>query len=448
MRIGRRRRREHPFVQGVLPFRDRVERLDRLFKRVIVGLTVGVGLLLVVLVPIGRSTARSVWIQLSAIPDRIATFNEPRGAFERRRRRERLAACDNARNALARVEADGSPGMARLLRLAGMDARTAIVRWGNFDQALAFPSTVFEVDDAGRSYRPRPNTESIWVIGLSLFGVSALFQIPDTPELRDAAAEAGGQIVPASVHWTNSWGCRGVEPDPGAPIRGIVLGDSCMQGALIGDAEAPPARLERRLSDALGAPVSILNTGVLGYSPEQEYATLVEFGDRFRPQFVIVSVCSNDFGDMSRQSNWEETEYWLDRITQYCRTRELMYIIVPISNEEELLGRRDLSVYPGQVTRVLKQGGANYVDPLEAFTDEQLRLRIAADSAGRPLSTSPLYNRHLRGDRHFSASGADLWAREVSRRLLLLWSSRALTGIQAPGAVAEYARRVATSSEY
>ena len=46
--------------------------------------------------------------------------------------------------------------------------------------------------------------------------------------------------------------------------------------------------------------VSILNTGHLGYSPEQYYYSLVEYADRFRPHFVVVSVFSNDFaGDMA-----------------------------------------------------------------------------------------------------------------------------------------------------
>ena len=45
--------------------------------------------------------------------------------------------------------------------------------------------------------------------------------------------------------------------------------------------------------------VSIVNAGVLGYSPEQYYYSLVAFADRFRPQFVVVSVFANDFGEAS-----------------------------------------------------------------------------------------------------------------------------------------------------
>ena len=40
------------------------------------------------------------------------------------------------------------------------------------------------------------------------------------------------QIVDGSTQTTNSWGLRGPEPDMRAAWRGIVLGDSYMQGLL------------------------------------------------------------------------------------------------------------------------------------------------------------------------------------------------------------------------
>ena len=53
--------------------------------------------------------------------------------------------------------------MQRLLRFAGLDPDHALVRWGNFDRTVLLPSTVFEADETGRSYRFRPNVRSIWV---------------------------------------------------------------------------------------------------------------------------------------------------------------------------------------------------------------------------------------------------------------------------------------------
>ena len=161
-----------------------------------------------------------------------------------------------------------------MLKAARMDPETAVIRWGNFDMTLVLSSDVFEPDDAGRSYRFKPFARSVWITGLSLHGASCLFQVPDTPEAIAACAAAGGRHVPGSIQTTNSWGCRGPEPDPRAPFRGIVLGDSVMQGALVGDDQTPPACLERELAKRTGMRVSVLNTGVLGYSPEQYYHTL------------------------------------------------------------------------------------------------------------------------------------------------------------------------------
>ena len=154
---------------------------------------------------------------------------------------------------------------------------------------------VFEQDDHGRSYRFRPNTRSIWLRQITLRGGPfAMFQVPDTPAHRAAARAAGAIADERSVQNTNSWGLRGAEPNPSAPVRGIVLGDSFMQGMFNGDADTPPLLLEQFLQAAWKVPVSILNTGHIGYSPEQYYYSLLEYGDQFRPDFVVVSVCPND----------------------------------------------------------------------------------------------------------------------------------------------------------
>ena len=94
-----------------------------------------------------------------------------------------------------------------------------------------------------------------------------------------------------------------------------MLGDSYMQGLFVGDHETPVECLKRDLSERLGAPVEILNTGHLGYSPEQYYYTLMQYGKRFPPRFVVVSLFANDFGDFQEvlegKGDWEEGGYWL-----------------------------------------------------------------------------------------------------------------------------------------
>jgi lysophospholipase L1-like esterase len=230
-------------------------------------------------------------------------------------------------------------------------------------------------------------------------------------------------VVPESVQMTNSWGCRGPEPNPSAPVRGIVLGDSNMQGLLVGDNETPPVRLEARLQGELGVPVSILNTGHLGYSPEQYYYSLVAYFDRFRPQFVVISLCANDFGDMTVARNWDETEYWLDAITQFCRTRNVDFLAVPLPIEIKLLGNTNETPYPAKLASIFHGSRMNYLYPINEFTTEHLELKAAASREGRPFPFSPLFNQRYR-DFHLSALGCDLWARVVARRLQLIWAQK------------------------
>ena len=54
-----------------------------------------------------------------------------------------------------------------------------------------------------------------------------------------------------------------------------------MQGALVSDEQAPPQQLRRHLEAELKCEVSVLNTGHLGYSTEQYFHTLREFGRKF-----------------------------------------------------------------------------------------------------------------------------------------------------------------------
>ena len=85
--------------------------------------------------------------------------------------------------------------------------------------------------------------------------------------------------------------------------------------------------LEGDLKKRLGAPVEILNTGHLGYSPERVLSLPRGICRAFTPQFVVVSIFANDFaGDIKevlegRGGDWEEGKYWLGRIRQFCGPR-------------------------------------------------------------------------------------------------------------------------------
>jgi hypothetical protein len=94
--------------------------------------------------------------------------------------------------------------------------------------------------------------------------------------------------------------------------------------------------------------------------------------------------------------------------------------VVPFPGEDMLLSFRNESVYPGKVNEFVAAGGAHYVNPLEGFTNEDLRLRFERLRAGTSRPSSDLYNRHLAGDNHFSPKGCALWAEIVGERLLLV----------------------------
>jgi lysophospholipase L1-like esterase len=432
-----RRSRGATTVQGRLAFMVHADRRERTFKRVIAALTALVLVGLVTGTSAGRYAASVIAFRARSLLERCLGAPPDRQAYEEHLRADRLRNAASARRALAKVAAPGS-ALDDFLRTAGMDANSAVIRWGNVDQSIVLSSAVFEADD-DRSYRLKPCVRSVWVIGMSFREMLAMFLIPDTPEARVAAERAGGRVVASSVQTTNSWGCRGPEPDTTAPVRVIVLGDSMMQGALVGDTESPPARLEAQLSKALAAPVSVLNTGHIGYSVEQYDQTLRAFADRFRPQYVVISICGNDFGDRAEPANWVEGKYWLDRIVDLCNKRRWEFILVPGPGQLTLLGPRYLQDYQARIDRIFNRGGARYVDPLEAFTDALIRQKNAGFRRGVP-NTDPFYNTRFMGDQHYSALGSDLWAQVVARRLLLVWDHQVLNGFPGPEPVVRHAQ--------
>lgn len=430
-RIGRRASPRDAARQRQFPFRERGERHDRLFRRAIAAATSLALAGLLGLTPTGRDlirrattgTLRVGWAALGVPPSREAIDAD----WASRRRRDVASASATFRQ----VYDESSPAVKRLLDFAGMGRETALLRWGNYDKILVLPSAVFAADDSGRSYRLRPNLRSVWLRGVNLtHGMNGFFLVPDTPDLPSILRATGASVVPGTVQTTNSWGCRGPEPDPSAPIRGLILGDSNMQGYFVGDEETPPACLARELERRLGVRVSLLNTGHLGYSLEQYYHSLAEYADRLRPTFVVVALCVNDFGDfadvVAGRADWDDARYWLDRIDAFCRTRGILCITTPVPYDAQVTALRLEGGYPGRVNDVLRSGSLFYCFPIEELVDEFIRLRGEAQRSGRTLSSNPLYNLHL-DDHHFSPRGAEVWGRALGRRvggLLELWRAR------------------------
>ena len=358
--------------------------------------TIAIILALVLALPIGRYwtgwlITRARWLALGTVG-----LTPDHSEIEADWRRKRSFDVASAQRSLASTFAEYPPAMQRLLRFAELDPDHALVRWGNFDRTVLLPGKIFEADETGRSYRFRANVRSIWVRNFPIKGqVKAYFQVHDAPEVAELLKGTGAQIVEGSVQTTNSWGLRGAEPNQRASWRGIVLGDSYMQGLFVGDQETPTECLKRELNSRLQAPVEILNTGHLGYSPEQYYYTLVEYGRRFPPQFVVVSIFANDFGGdveavLHGSGDTEEARYWLWRIREYCLARGAHLLVVPAPwvkqiDEPQLAGN-----YPGRFSNVLEVTGLEYLDPIEEFVNAHL-----ADSLALEESREVSHRQHI-----------------------------------------------------
>ena len=326
--------------------------------------------------------------------------------------RKRQFDIEQSRGTLEGTFAEYPPAMQRVLRFAGLDPEHALVRWGNFDRTVLLPSTVFEAENSGRSYQFRPNVRSIWVRNFPVKGpVKAYFQVPENPETAELITGTGAEIVSGSTQTTNSWGLRGPEPDLTAPWRGIVLGDSYMQGLFVGDDQTPSECLKRELKTRLGSSVEILNTGHLGYSPEQYYYTLVQYGKRFAPRFVVVSFFANDFGDFQQalegKGDWEEAQYWMSQIMQHCYSNDAICLMVPAPWVNQIEGPQRAGNYPGKMANLLEVAGSSYLDPITAFANAQLELSNKARRQRLPSQASPLFNGRI-GDGHFSARSGNL----------------------------------------
>ncbi|MGO9465719.1 MAG: SGNH/GDSL hydrolase family protein [Isosphaeraceae bacterium] len=417
--------------QRLFPFLDRSRRRDRWFKRTILVVTGLVISALLLVLPKGRYVVAS--LASEARQAALATIGVPlpRSEVDGRWRRSRLQGIEESRRAHQAMYQDVDEPYRRLMRYSGLDPEHGLLRWGNYDRTLLLPSKVFEADDTGRSYRLRPCVRSVWVRNLTLrTGVLMFFLVPDEPGLAEAVKGTSGIKVEGSQQTTNSWGLRGPEPDLEAPLRGLVLGDSFMQGLFIGDDQTPPESLRRYLESQLKTRVSILNTGHLGYSCEQYYYSLMAFAERFRPQFVVVSIFANDFGDVFEvpqgRGDWEEGAYWLDKIAQFCRSRQLMQLFVAVPLETQMFAKRKTEFYPGRITNMLQVSGTEYMNPVEEFVNAHLEIVNEGERLGRRPPGCPLFNVEIH-DGHFSALGSQVWAAAVGRRLTLLLERKRLS---------------------
>jgi hypothetical protein len=421
-----RRTRGRTAHQRLFRFRERELRANRQFKLATVLVTVLIVSAVLLASGRARDFARSAPREARTFALRQFGVEPARDEIEATRAIVRAQSEDNTRRSLASFFERTAPELRALLEAAGMAPANALIASGRPDNSFVLSSHVFEPADHGRIYQLRPRTRSLWLRGVTLLrGPFALLEVPDTPAMRRAvSAVPGATVDEGSAQTTNSWGCRGPEPNPQAALRGVVLGDSMMQGLFVGDDETPTMMLEHELAAHLKRDVSILNTGHLGYAPAQYFRTLRALGDRMRPHFVVVSVCPNDFGDehavlAGKGDDWPEATYWISEIAQWCRSRGIPYLIVPMPADAQVEGVRHDAFYPAPVSSVLSLTTERYLDLMEPFCNEHLRIRDARRRKGEPLSPSALFNGVI-GDHHPSRIGTALWGRLVAQRVTIL----------------------------
>ena len=119
------------------------------------------------------------------------------------------------------------------------------------------------------------------------------------------------------------------------------------------------------------------------------------------------------------KGDWDEGKYWLEKIIQFCRSREWTYLVVPVPYEPLLLGRRKAGYYPGTLSNILEETSLTFLDPSDDLLNAHLELVVAGERIGKRPFGCPLFNVQI-DDGHFSALGSKAWAQTVGRRLALL----------------------------
>ena len=206
LKIQRARQRPVPLRQVWLPSIECRLRRERWFKRLIFLTTC----LVLALILEGRALGR-LHIRLGRVVDAPSGpagmgHLKSRAEVDDSWRRFRQLGIEQTRPKVNRLYDESDPPTQRLLRYAGMDPEHGLLRWANFDWTLLLPSAVFEADDAGRSYRLRALTHSVWLRNLPVTpGVVSFYLVPDGPGLADAIRER--RLSP--------WRHRGRPPTPG-----------------------------------------------------------------------------------------------------------------------------------------------------------------------------------------------------------------------------------------
>ena len=179
----------------------------RWFKLAIVAATLVVAAALIAAAPRGRYLVVSLADRARRVARQAAGVPPERSAIDAEWARYRKQSIVDTQREFQKAYAEIDPPLQRLMKYAGNDPETGLLRWGNFTQTLLLPSKVFLPDDAGRSYRLRPRTRSVWLRNLTIQHIPlTFFLVPDGPDLSEAMRDTTAVRVDGSVQTTNSWG--------------------------------------------------------------------------------------------------------------------------------------------------------------------------------------------------------------------------------------------------
>lgn len=314
------------------------------------------------------------------------------------------------------------------LRTIGLAPDSAIYAAGlNNGDVGVKPGTLYDPDPGKLTYRLKPNVKGAWLtpdhpLKISsehhLESMLAIELVPAIEEAFDAADRAGidlrRYLLPATFA-TNSWGLRGPEPDPEAPYRILMLGDSFA----VGFAVSEDATIAAQFGQVLGLSddeLSVVNAGGVGYGPSDYYHWLMETLEQgFVPQVVIVNICgTNDFGDLAREirksethnrgssvprghpdwpsiSVWKRGKHYTHRIIRECWKRDITFFFA-VAPEKRLFHHPHEQFVAGLAALLGPHHRAVVINPFDRLMQAHVRLSGS-------LSTSNRSTMHLENDR-------------------------------------------------
>lgn len=116
--------------------------------------------------------------------------------------------------------------------------------------------------------------------------------------------------VPIQVE-TNSLGLRDEEHlyrKPSGLYRILILGDSFTEALDVTLKESFPFRLEQCLNQKLATPIEVINGGVSGYGPIEQYLFYMDEGIKYQPDLVLLATyVGNDLNDLDSAADSRAT---------------------------------------------------------------------------------------------------------------------------------------------